>query len=114
MSLVIPIDQVSAWFDFTCELEGATYGFEFRWNDRISTWRLNLLDGDGNLLAAGVPVVTNAPLLRAFRTLPGLPAGEIIVVDSQGLDTDAGFEDLGRRHQAIYILSTELDGSAFA
>lgn len=110
MALVVPINQVSAWFSAGYELDSASYTLTFRWNERIGIWVMDLGDVDDNVLAAGSKVVVNTPLLRGFRTLPGLPPGELFVRDTQGLDADPGFEDLGRRARMIYLTGAEVTG----
>lgn len=100
MIVDLPIKQEGAHFGFSCELEGVTYGFVFRWNDRAEQWILDLYDGDGVRLVSGVRVVVNVPLLRTG--VAGLPPGLLSAVDTNGGNVDPGFADLGRRVVVSY------------
>lgn len=102
MSVRLPITQDGAHFSFTCELDGVTYYFEFRWNDRDSSWFMTVGDGEGTTIVAGVKVVINMPLLNFF-TDDQLPLGSLIATDTGGTDLDAGFGDLGRRVIVTYL-----------
>ena len=106
--LVIPIEQTSAWFEFGCELEGVTFTFTFRFNDRDGCWYFDIADASGNALARGLKAVTGWPLLSALRTLPGLPPGELVVSDEAGLDEEPTFDSLGRRHLMFYLSAAEV------
>lgn len=112
--VTLPIDQTTAQDQFSCELDGVTYTLGFRYNDRDGIWRLDIGDADNTPLALGLSLVTNMRLLRAVRTLPGLPPGELVVVDTAGGasgDTDPTFDSLGRRHLVLYVTAAELTGA---
>lgn len=124
MAVNLPLQPDGPWFEFATELEGVTYTFTFRWNDRQEAWSMDIGDGEGNLLAAGIKVVVDVPLLFTLRLLPGLPPGELMVIDTQGSQVakiglivlgtdlvhseDPGLADLGRRHTIVYLDSTDL------
>lgn len=101
MIVDLPIRQEGAHFGFSCELGGVTYGFVFRWNDRVEQWRLDVLDGAGDRIVSGVPVVVGVPLLQRFRD-PRLPPGLLTAIDTDGGLVDPGFADLGRRVVVSY------------
>lgn len=103
----LPIVQTGPHFQFSTELEGVAFTFEFRWNDREEAWFLTLGDGEGNPIAAGVRVVVNYPLFSRFRD-PRLPTGFLIAVDTEATERDPGFEDLGRRVVLTYATAAEL------
>lgn len=106
--LVLPISQNSAWFEFSSELDGVTFTFTFRWNDRDDCWYFDLGDAQGLPLANGLKAVTRWQLLSALRSLTGLPKGELLVVDTAGKDEEPTFDSLGRRHLMFYIPEVEL------
>lgn len=108
MSVRLPIDQVSARFRFSVELEGVGYTFTFRWNNRDLAWFLDVGDGVGTPILTGLKVVINC-LLLGRATSPLLPTGDFIAFDTEGRDEDAAFEDLGRRVQVSYFTREELD-----
>lgn len=100
----LPIDATDSHFRFTTELDGITYGFEFRWNHRLEQWKMAVYDGDGKALAEGIAVVTGFSLLSRFRSYGTLPAGDLLAVDTapSGPPVDPGFADLGRRFVLYY------------
>lgn len=107
MSLLLPIDQQTSHFTFSTELEGVSYSFSFRWNDRDGAWFMGIGDGSGNPLVAGIKVLLGVALLGR-RPAPGLPPGNIIVIDTTDQDIDAAYEDLGRRIQLYYLTTDEI------
>lgn len=108
MILKLPVLQEGPLFGFSVELEGVNYGFTFRWNERSSQWSMDVADGDGNLLVAGIRVVVDVPMLLRYRSIPRLPPGDIVAVDSTDQSRDPDFEDLGRRVEVFYISSDEI------
>lgn len=106
----LPITQEGPHFSFVSDLEGVAYTFEFRWNDRESGWFLTLGDGEGVPIVAGVRVVVNYPLLSRF-TDARLPTGFLFAFDSNGLDEDPAFEDLGRRTILTYGTRAEVEAA---
>ena len=105
--MLLPITQETAADAFSTELGGLTFGFAFRWNDRASQWVLDVSDGDGVLLAAGVRVTVGVLLLRRLGLGSRFP-GDLYAVDENGQNRDAGFEDLGRRVQVYWFSDDEL------
>jgi len=108
MIVELPITQEGPFFGFGTELDGVTYRFAFRWNERISQWVLDLSDGDGALVVSGVKVVIDTPLFDRFRGRAAVPPGEVIAVDTENGGRDADLEDLGRRVRLYYLSSDEL------
>lgn len=99
----LPVTGETPHFAFTTELDGATWGFEFRWNHRAEQWIMTMLDGDGNVLVSGIRVFVNLPLLDRFRAYGTLPPGDIVALDESGANLDPGFADLGRRVMLYYV-----------
>jgi hypothetical protein len=116
MTVQLPVVQEGPHFSFNCELDGVTYGFSFRWNDRDSAWFLDIADGGGTPMLSGIRVVINLLLLRAIRGVSGLalPPGDLIALDTTGQGLDAAFEDLGRRVQILYLTQAEITAAAIA
>lgn len=104
----LPIVQESAWFSFATELDGAGFTFTWRWNDRAAAWFFDLADSDGGVIATGVKLVVNLPLLVPFHANARCPAGELIAIDTTGQGLDAEFEDLGRRVVVLYASEDEV------
>jgi hypothetical protein len=104
----LPIDQNSSWFKFVTELDGASYGFEFRWNERDGAWYCTLRDGEDNALVSGRKVVLGPMFWRFHATVGVLPLGDIYVTDSSGTNLDPGYADLGRRVVLSYASDAEI------
>jgi hypothetical protein len=83
-------------------LSGRDYVLRFDWNQRDGHWFLGLYQPSGAPIITGLKLVVNWPLLGA-RTETLRPPGELLVVDTRGLDEDPGFADLGVRHALIYV-----------
>jgi hypothetical protein len=88
-------------YRFQIDLDGTTYELFFTWNDRAAAWYMDLLGLDGNYIRSGIKVVTGTPLLARISA-DDRPFGDIIAIDQEGEDLDAGLEDLGDRIVLIY------------
>lgn len=107
MSVRLPIRQEGPRFTFACELEGVSYTFAFRWNDRDGGWYMEISDATGDPIVSGIKVVIGILLLgRATSKL--LPPGDLLAIDTAATNTDPGFEDIGRRVQITYFTAAEL------
>lgn len=107
--LTIPLRTDLAHYEFQIELEGESFVFELRWNERDGAWALSISDADGNPLLSGRRVVLGTPLLFRKRAVsPTLPPGELIAEDTSGTGIEPGIGDLGGRVQLRYLLASEL------
>ena len=71
----------ASWFD----LSGRRYTFHFTFNNRHNAWLLSIVDVNGNLLIAGVRLIPGIYILEKYRaSSPGLPPGELVLVDLEG------------------------------
>lgn len=107
MSVVLPVKSDATFFDLQVTLEDVTYTLEFRWNVRASAWFMNILDAEGeNMIRAGLRLVADFPLwpYGASRT----PPGAFVCVDTTQQGQDPGLEDLGDRHQLLYLTAEDL------
>lgn len=112
MSIDLPVNQTGSWFQFSTELDGVTYGFEFRWNEREGFWFCTLRDGEGNALVSGRKVVLGS-LFRKYRSRAGVfQAADVYAVDTGAGDVDAGYADLGRRVLIVYGTDAEVFSAA--
>lgn len=103
---ILPLKPDLPHYTFACELEGVSYGFEFRWNSRDAAWFMTILTGDDVVIAAGIKVVLDFPLgVRRASAL--MPPGSFIAVDTTGQGEAPGLNDLGERVQLSYLDSSE-------
>lgn len=104
--IVLPIRNDIPHQTFSTELEGVTYGFEFRWNDRASAWFCTIKTAEEETIVSNRKVVLNRPLFIRF-TDERLPPGPIIALDTSGQDLAPGLEDLGPDGRVlVYYVST--------
>src|SRR6266404_1150818 len=87
-------------------LDGVAFVLQFSWNARDSSWYVLILDSSANPLLSR-RLAVGSPLLGRFK-IQGLPAGEIMAMDTSGQDLDAGLTDLGGRVQLLYIPVADL------
>lgn len=113
MALVMPTRTDLPHYDFTIDLDGVTFGFEFRWNDRDGAWYFSIADVNGSPLLSGRRVVLGIPLLSRFRD-PRLPAGELTAIDTLGTDAPPGITELGARVRLLYFPASEIPAAFLA
>jgi hypothetical protein len=98
----LPVKSDLPSYQFQVDLDGATYGFGFTWNESAEAWFMSLSDVDGNPLVTGVRVVVEFPL-AARSTMDSLPPGVLLAVDTSGQHLDPGLGDLGSRVRVQYL-----------
>ena len=107
MSVTLPVDaNAGPHYSFGVELDGVSYGLEFRWNARAESWFMAIYDGEDTLLLPSVRVVLGVLLARRFRAA-GVP-GDFVAVDTTGRQEDAGLRDFGTRVLLLYYSAGEL------
>ncbi len=107
MAQRLPFTSEFPFYDFSVVLEGATYQFDVKWNQRDGAWYFDLLDEEGNAIRHGVKIVLGAALagrVAADDRLPGL----LQAFDTSGASTDAGIDDLGSRVVVVYYTAAEV------
>lgn len=74
MATIVEIPLIAAPQTFNVPLGGNTYEFRIYWLEKMAQcWQLDISDSSGNLLIAGVPMLTGANLLaqHAYLSFPG-------------------------------------------
>ncbi len=92
-------------------LDGVEFELVLRWSEREEHWYLDLHDANGMPLVGCIKVVVNWPLLYRFRSLEGLPAGELMAVDLRTPPQDPGLDDLGDAVSLCYGPREEVVGA---
>lgn len=82
MARRIPFPTGPAWSQ-RVQIQGVTYTLQARWNDRAGAWTLDIGTREGDLIARGVRLVADYPLL-ASTVDARLPSGELFVVSASG------------------------------
>jgi hypothetical protein len=108
-SLVIPTLEDNPYYSIRVRLDGLDYNLRFAWNERVERWNFDILTDDGKVLATGIRIVSNWPLLRYYQYDKLMPPGEMMAVDSTLDGSPPGFFDLapGKRVQLIYFPVTD-------
>jgi hypothetical protein len=86
-------------------LDGKRYILGFNWNAREGDWYVDLADDQGTPICMGIKLTPNILTWHQYKGVGGLPAGDLILFDTQGnLQTaSVGFADLGARFMLAYI-----------
>lgn len=97
------------FYTMTTVLDGTDYLFEFRHSQREDCWYFSISLTDGTLLAAGVKVVADRPLLSRFANVR-LPPGMLVAFANTTDKTPPKLAELGedRRVTLIYFPKAEL------
>lgn len=107
-ALVIPTrSDGTPHYSFSCELDGAMYGFEFRWNERAKSWFASLSDADGAPILSGQRVRAGAALFH-LAVSTRKPPGFFAVVDTTGQGRHPGLTDLGARVVLYYLPAADV------
>ena len=84
------------------DLGETSFNLFFRYNERSDRWAMDLSDADGVLLVGGVPLLTGVPLLFNYK-FAGKPAGDFVLYDREGVNKNAGRNDLGDEVKLYYF-----------
>ena len=99
--LKLPLRSDIPAYDFRIDLEGETYTFEFRFNERMGRWIMDLKTENNDPLIMGIPVLIGTDFLERFE-VDGLPPGNLFAVNLESEFVDAGRDDLGNNVVIIY------------
>lgn len=84
-------------------LEGVEYVLDLRWSEREARWYLDLRDVHGRALVLAIKIVAGWPLFARFRSLPGIPPGELVAIDRRAPPRDPNLLELGDVVQLVYV-----------
>lgn len=97
----IPLDPASPSI-FSIILGETTYGFRLTFDAAGNgAWILDVADANGNLILAGVPLVSGVDLLGQYRHL-GFEGGLYVTTD-RGAGEVPGYEDLGAVARLFFV-----------
>lgn len=108
MILKIPIKQNAASWTQRMTLDGVSYILDFAWNGRDGAYYLSILDATGTPLIRSRKLVANRPILKRYRFVAGIPAGEIIASDPTKTIEYPGYGQLGLEVPLYYFDKSEL------
>ena len=97
--------------EFETTLAGEAFGFLITWNDRMGAWVMDLRNSEGETLLAGIRLIVNYPILRAYAG-NDLPQGELYVVGSDPKGSEEPRRDAWRESgQNLKLLFVEADNA---
>lgn len=106
MPVQLPMLSAAPVDEFTCVLDGTLYGFRVVWNGRAERWTLTLQDASGSDILTSSPILGDAPILEDARD--NAPPGRFLVVDTEGVGTPPGRDELGARVVVLYYTAEEV------
>lgn len=90
----IPTDFDAPAFRITTTLDGITFDLRFALNGRDGFYRMDI-GRNGVPLVTGIKVVLTTDILRAHKSITGLPAGILFVVDKTDTNTEPNKDNFG-------------------
>lgn len=90
---LIPTSQDVPDYTLRTRLEGSDYNLRFMWNQREERWYMTISTDAGELLAAGVKIIPNWPLLRYYQWDRRLPQGTLMAMDLTNDGSPPGLSD---------------------
>lgn len=103
----IPVPPSTPEINFTCNINGTTYNFHILWNDRDSSYYMDLAQPDGTPIFSSARLVLHAYIGRTANQ-PPVSQGVFMVIDTSGLYQECGIDDLGTRVQLVWIPQNDL------
>lgn len=103
--LELPIRSDLSAYTFQVQLESAIYQFEFRFNQRLNRWIMDIEDQNGVDVLIGIPMLTDADLIGRF-VMDGRPPGKLLAYDESGQNQNATQFDFGNPISLLYDEST--------
>lgn len=112
--IILPTFQTSSpRYKYHISLDGIIYYLNFNWNTRESAWYMDIANSSETLILAGIKLVPDYRLLKQYKAIEGLPAGDFLLVDSKQDDQNSQvtFDNFGDRYVLMYVEESDL-GSA--
>ncbi len=100
----IPTLEGNPNYTMRVRLDGRDFAFHMLWNEREERWYLSIKSTEDELLAMGIKIITNRPLLRFYQWDKRLPQGELWAWDLTNDQSPPGLFDLapGKRVELSY------------
>lgn len=110
-AILIPTQPTPAYFTENIALDGVNYILLFIYNDRTSTWDMQIQDANGNPLCSNIPMVSDYPLnyRMALGQIPGMPPGLLVVLDDTGQNRDPDNTNFGQGVNLYYNPVADLE-----
>lgn len=104
--LTIPTTPGVPFYSQKTRLDGLDYILGFRYSQREDRWYLNISDSEEVPILTGIKLVSNWPLLQAYRYNTRVPPGELMAIS---LTTDASPPGLNELGETLRVQLTYFD-----
>lgn len=108
--VIVDVDPTRFFWQQTTTLDGTSYLLEFRYNAREQVYYMKISLTDGTLLAQGVKLVSNYPLLQGYND-DRMPLGEFVAVAAGPNDSPAALGEFGQRVTLVYYTEAEIQAA---
>ncbi len=112
MSARLPLIPAIHYSKFTTDIDGKQYVFAIYWNNRDSSWYMDLLEEDETPIVQGVRIVLGTYLGRRVNH-ELFVKGAFQAFDLSGENRDATFDDIGTRVEVWYMTVSDLLGDIY-
>jgi len=99
---IIPLLASTTDQTLTVDLDGVSYILRILWNERGGYFALSVSGADDVALLTNIKMVKNFPLIGRFAN-PGLPVGDLYLMQESGTADAPGYDDLSGAFQLYYI-----------
>jgi hypothetical protein len=83
--------------------------FSFNWNDRGEYWTLEILDANNIIIASGIKIVLEYPLIEYYPAF-NIPRGEFLAIDPSGTIQRISQDDFADdKIELLYFTADELE-----
>ena len=96
-------------YTFTIGLDGDTYRLRLLWQERSTSWYMDIQEVDGTPILSTRRLVLGLPLTFRYKDTR-LPPGEFELQDTTAQDEEAGLFDLGSRVLLLYTEAADIPG----
>ena len=104
-AVIVPLFS-NAHFTQIVVIDSVQYQLAFNWNGRGGFWSMDIADGAGTLLIAGLRLVMWYPLTLQYN-IDGLPTGTFFLIDNstETWKQEAGRNDFAARKLELVYMS---------
>ncbi len=100
-TVIVPTRGDIGAYNFRVILDGDTFDLRVLHNAREDIWYLDIRDSSGVAIKDGLKLVSQMPVTARIVD-DRRPQGELLALDTTGLDVDAAFDELGSRVLLVY------------
>ena len=107
MPQILPFDSASPNYRMGTVLDGDTYLFDVRWNERDGAWYFDIFKSDETIIRSGIKIVLGT-FLGDNCVDENWPDGVFVARDESRANRDAGYDDLGSRIKVYFLTDSDM------